>query len=208
MSVGAIDRMVPVVCHGVLLPQLELVVQWTEAAIAQSSPPEFEQVIHVYGVAGGVMHVVKASTISVATGRLPRIRLTVEHSCLAIPLRKNERWKVYGQVRLGAYGSPDLLRQNSPHQMDLSLGGFGFQALETELQVGHNIEFNLQLWQTQDSELGIHRPELEIDGHTIIRCIQPADQAGQVWLGLEFSGLPDDMREALATWLTSIPVGN
>jgi len=199
------ERMVPIKCLGTQGPSSQIVGQWTEEAANQVGAPRLGTAVQVYLVVKGVLNIAKGEIVDVADGRLPRLRIQVEKARLAVPMRKHERQAVLGQVRLGSPGDPGAYRQSSPHEMDISLGGFGIGAPSRDWVAGQEVEFNLQVWaQDRKGAADANQPGLELNGAGIIRCVRPIVDTGNVWLGMQFEGLPETQVSSLSTWLSAL----
>ena len=198
------ERMVPVKCLGVQGAKPQMVIQWTEEASDQVGSPHLGIRVQLYIVLKGVLNVAKGEIIDVADGRLPRIRVTVEKACLSVPMRKHERQDVLGQVRLGAPGDPGAYRQTKPHPMDISLGGFGLGVPDRNWQVGAELEYNLMVWAIdRKGEPDTGHPCLELNGTGTIRLVRPLEGKTNVWLGVEFNSLAENLSSSLTTWLSA-----
>jgi len=200
---GSAETMVPVLCMGVQGPEKELVVQWTEESEEQAHQPKPGLGVQFYTVVVGVMYVARGTVAGLSDGRLPRIRNQVDQLCLAVKLRQNPRYAVHGQVRLGEPGDNTAYRQNQPHAMDVSLGGFGIQVQNRGWKVDQETGFQLKLWLDRDGQPDLGMPQLQLHGRITIRAVRSSDSPQLVKLGVEFTELSQAQLNTLRMWLTA-----
>ncbi|MBN2081013.1 PilZ domain-containing protein [bacterium] len=200
---GSAEKMVPVMCMGVQGPEKELVVQWTEDSSEQAHLPQPGLAVQFYTVATGVMYIARGQVVNLSDGRLPRIRNKIDAVCLAVPLRQSPRYLVQGQVRIGEPGDNTAYRQNQPHAMDISLGGFGIQVHNRGWLAGQETGFQLKIWVDRGGQPDPAMPELQLHGRITIRAVRPSDSPQLVNLGAEITELSRSQLNTLQMWLAA-----
>ena len=113
------------------------------------------------------------------------------------------RYQVQGQLLLGEPGADNAYEANQPFPMDLSLGGFGFEIPETELQVDEELPFAVKLWVDDDGRPAMEHPVLELHGQALVRNVRKDELGGTVILGLEFSRMPALQMASLQMWIAA-----
>ena len=200
---GGLERMVPVTCTGVLQAENLLVVRWSEDAAAHANPPRLDQELQCYTLVNGVLYVAAGKVASLGDGRLPEIQCQMQAMCTAKPLRKHQRYQVQGQVLLGELGAENAYETSQPFPMDLSLGGFGIEIPEMQLQVDEELPFAMKLWVDDDGRAAVEHPVLELSGHAVVRNVRKDELGGTIILGLEFSRLPALQMASLQMWIAA-----
>jgi hypothetical protein len=195
--------MLPVICQGVQNPGHSLIVQWTEEAASAGPLPRIGQEVQFYAMNAGVLHVAKGQIVDLAEGRLPRIRSSTTASCIAVPLRRYPRYRVLGQLRVGAEGDPQACRQPEPQAMDLSRGGLGTTVSTLGFEVGTVVEFHLEAWVARDGEAQLDIPPLQLEGRAEIRRCSQGETKEALELGLRFHELSAQQDRTIEVWLAA-----
>jgi len=197
------EYLVNVNCLGVQDNRGEITIKWTEEAARQSAPPPYEHLVNLHLIQKGVLYVVTAKVAEVATGRLPRVRLSVEPTCRVFPLRQHQRYAILGRLQLGPSLGNYTYTQNVPHPMNISLGGFGVELPPQPYEIGTKISFILDIFVDSDGHVNECFPSFKLRGEGVIRSLTASTHEGLVRMGIQFSELDSAQHKALEFWLVA-----
>ena len=196
------ERMVNVECLGLNNPGSSLNLGWIHPSGVASTSPKPGAKVQVHSLFDGVLHIVSGEIMDVTGGSKPRIRIRVEENCLAIPLRKHQRLLVLGKVRLGQEGDIKSYNQITPHQLDISLGGFGLTVPDAGYNQGEEMEFCLDLLSKESDASNPDNISFELAGRALVCRASSIENGAGVHLGLQFLDLSEEGSENLEHWLT------
>ena len=198
---GLSDTSVPATCVGVQPESSIVVVHWHDTSSSAALEPGLELTCQT--IKHGVLYILHGQLAEIAPGRSPRLKLRVEPSCVALPLRRYQRYKVQGRLRLGPEDGAQTYAQNAYHAMNISLRGFGIELPSGTWQVAGEVPFALGLLVERNGTAMTSLPGLEIEGRAVVRKQLEAADGATVYLGLEFTELAESQQSALQFWLTA-----
>jgi hypothetical protein len=200
---GDEERVVLVRCQGYQPGSRTLIVQWTDAAASQGVVLFVGDEMVCQALLGGVLYVTRGRVEEITPGKLPRVRILVEPKCVAVPLRKHPRYRIQGRARLGEPGDAQAYLQNSYHEMNISLGGFGLTVPSGVEPPSDEVAFMVEMMVDRDGSPDQSMPGLSIEGRAVIRRREQANGDAGTYVGLEFTMLPDSHKSALSFWLAA-----
>jgi len=203
ISFGGLERMVPVMCLGVLEPDNILIVRWSDDAAARLNLPRIGQELACYVMIDGVLFIVQGNVIEVGEGQLPEIHCQLIGKCAANPLRRHQRYEVQGELTIGLLGQEPVFTATQPAPMDLSLGGLGADIPEQDWQVGQEVSFECKFWVDLDNRAAVEHPALVMEGRGIIRNIRADELGGLSIIGMEFANMSAMQMSALQMWIAA-----
>jgi hypothetical protein len=179
-----------------------LSIQWNESTAKSFGRPQEGDKYTCHSMSRGVLYIAVGEITEIATGQLPRVRMRMQDPCLAIPLRQHQRYIVLGLGDLADLTNSKSASIKMPRPMDLSLGGFGFEASEAGWEAGEQVRFSLELFVDQNGQPRRDLPSLQLTGLAYVRSITRLDTGGKLRLGCQFGDLANDQLEQLEFWLT------
>lgn len=196
---AGMEKIVQARCVGFGLNRL--ILQWAESDAADLLPRPDEEVT-CQALQHGVLLIAKGTVDDITPGRSPRIHITVEQRCVAVPLRKWPRYTVAGRLSLRepaggtAYSPPAYLPVN------ISLGGFGVALPKDAWDGGENVCFTLDLLFERNGEPDQELPGLTLRGAGLVRqrWVTPENA---LYLGVQFTAVEPDQLQALEFWLAA-----
>jgi hypothetical protein len=187
-----------VVSHGVVNPGCVLSVQWQDK---QANPhvPSSGTDVTCHCLSGGVLYVARGQVQSAGDGPQPRLRIQLDPVCLAMHLRKFERYEAWAKLALIDEDQTVILEFRSPQLINLSQGGFGLSTRQLGLKPGKVLGFNLEVSCQAAPPDGSEEP-FRISGAAIVRMSADDKDKGTCYLGLQFDSLPEATVQDLEMW--------
>jgi len=193
-----------VYCQGYEQPAGLLHVQWSKEAAGMGPVPEAGQEVKCHVVNKGVLYTAQGKVWQVSEGPLPLIKLKAGTTCLAVALRKHQRYLVLGCCRIGGPLDEGSLSMKTFEPMDLSFGGFGVRLPQTQWKAGSVLPFTMKSLAEHNGAPIIDLPCLELCGTVTLRRRSRPSADGMVSVGFAFQSLPGQQRAKLECWLSTV----
>jgi hypothetical protein len=200
---GSLDRLIPVACQGIVQPGNILIAQWTDESARLSGTPENGMEVQCQLLNAGVLYLVKGVITGSASGRLPRVRISIGDKCIGVKLRSQLRYAVRGKLELLEPGGAVFYAHNGYQKMNISLGGFGSRLPEAALPKQEFTGFRLEALIERDSLPDENYPALVLEGEAALRHTAPSSHEGMVYAGFSYARMNDINTGTLQFWLAT-----
>jgi len=180
-----------------------LQLQWSKEAASHTIAPPRGDVVKCHVVMKGVLYSVQGTVRDISEGPMPLIKLKVPITCLAVALRKHQRYSVLGCLRLSDHTGQDDFYMKSFEPMNISYGGFGACLPPIPWQKETSKAFSLKVLAEREGAPIIELPSLELSGATMLcRRSRPTPE-GKTFVGCAFQLLTGRGSAVLECWLST-----
>ena len=180
-----------------------LQIQWSKEAASLGPAPVADQQLKCHTVLKGVLYTVQATVHEVSEGPMPLIQLRAPSSCVAVALRKHQRYSVLGCLRIGEMLDDDTFFMTGFEPMNVSLGGLGACLPPMHWMPGTTRPFGVKLLAERNGAPIIELPSLELTGTIALKRRSRLTPDGKCYVGCSFHSLIGRGGAVLECWVST-----
>jgi hypothetical protein len=153
----------------------------------------------VFQLHEGILYSILATLVEYSANGALRLQVPVQ--CRGHSLRSDQRFTAYGVFTLIPDKPLERYIQSSPVPINISIGGFGLQLENLELEPDQEVSFQLRVLLENHNPSDLTTPVLELSGIAIARYSMQLDSSRISYCGFQFHNLPEEIQGSLAFWI-------